>query len=175
MRYKEKLVKQIRHAPDYCIYPDGRIWSNKEWRGEVGGRFLKPRLHSRGYHHIGLLIMQRIGPKKLKYYFVHRLVAMHYVDGYEEGLQVNHIDGNKQNNHFTNLEWVTGAENMKHAVETGLKGFGKPYLFWRKDRVNWHVRWREGGRRRETSTGTKIRKKAEEFLVEFMTNNKQRI
>lgn len=45
---------------------------------------------------------------------VHRLVAMAFVDGYKEGLEVNHKDLNKTNNIYTNLEWVTRAENQKH-------------------------------------------------------------
>jgi hypothetical protein len=46
---------------------------------------------------------------------------MAFVEGFEEGLDVNHIDGNKLNNNFQNLEWVTSGENQKHAYRTGLK------------------------------------------------------
>ena len=44
-----------------------------------------------------------------------------FVSGYGDKLQVNHIDGNKLNNVFTNLEWCTVGENSQHAYECGLK------------------------------------------------------
>lgn len=45
---------------------------------------------------------------------VHRLVASAFVEGYEEGKVVNHIDCNPSNNRASNLEWLTQAENLRH-------------------------------------------------------------
>ena len=56
-----------------------------------------------------------------KRYFIHRLVAIHFCEGYSEELVVNHIDGNKNNNKATNLEWVTRSENDKHAYKMKLR------------------------------------------------------
>jgi hypothetical protein len=53
--------------------------------------------------------------------FVHRLVARAFCDGYADGLEINHKDGDKLNNTASNLEWVTPSENIKHAYRTGLK------------------------------------------------------
>lgn len=51
---------------------------------------------------------------------VHRLVARQFLDGIHERRQVNHKDGNKQNNRADNLEWVTARENVLHAWRMGL-------------------------------------------------------
>ena len=52
---------------------------------------------------------------------VHRLVAQHFLPNPDNMKEVNHKDGNKDNNHVINLEWCTRSHNVKHSFDTGLK------------------------------------------------------
>jgi hypothetical protein len=52
---------------------------------------------------------------------VNRAVALVYLPNPNKWPQVNHLDGNKANNHVDNLEWSTKSANEKHAFATGLK------------------------------------------------------
>lgn len=79
------------------------------------GRVLSPRVGKAGYKYLHL---SKDGIKKT--HKVHRLVALHFCNSWFEDAIVNHIDGDKLNNHFSNLEWVTITENNRHAVDLGL-------------------------------------------------------
>lgn len=61
---------------------------------------------------------------KVKRTSVHRLVALTYLGpATPEKPWVNHKDGNKLTNHYSNLEWTSISQNIQHAVDTGLKQF----------------------------------------------------
>ena len=55
--------------------------------------------------------------------YVHRLVAEAFIPNPDNLPEVNHIDGNRQNNVVSNLEWVTRTGNVEHAIRTGLKKY----------------------------------------------------
>ena len=54
-----------------------------------------------------------------KHFTIHRLVAREFCDGYKEGLVVNHIDANRLNNVYANLEWMTTKDNIHDMVKRG--------------------------------------------------------
>ena len=81
----------------------------------VKGKFLKIR---NGVHGYQVTCLTKNGVCKNK--FIHRLVAEAFIPNLENKPQVNHIDGNKQNNNIKNLEWCSPKENSNHAFKTGL-------------------------------------------------------
>lgn len=84
-------------------------------RNRESGKTLSPIRHYSGYYHLNLYVNA-----KAKSCRVHRLVAAAYVPNPSGLPDVNHLDGDKSNNAWTNLTWCTPAENNLHAVETGL-------------------------------------------------------
>ena len=76
------------------------------------GLVLRPRKLRNGYLEVVLCY------KGLrKYRKIHALVATAFVEGWREGLQVNHKNGIKTDNRAENLEWVTISENRQHASD----------------------------------------------------------
>lgn len=64
-------------------------------------------------------LMDKDGTKKT--HLIHRLVAEAFIPNPDNKETVNHIDGDKQNNRITNLEWNTYGENNQHAYDNGMK------------------------------------------------------
>ena len=93
----------------YQISSEGNIRNIKTQQ------ILKGDTNNLGYRRVTLYTPIR------KRFFIHRLVALHFCEGYSEELVVNHKDGNKQNNNYLNLEWVTRSENDLHAYNMNLR------------------------------------------------------
>lgn len=90
----------------YRLYRKGKLKIEKQ----------KKRRHTNGYMR-GVICGKDV--------YIHRLVAKAFCpnpNGYKE---VNHIDGNKENNNAYNLEWCTRSQNNKHAYETGLRDYSE--------------------------------------------------
>ena len=87
------------------------------------GAIKKSSIEKDGYNYISL-----IGESsKTKSFFIHRLVATHFDIGGLDEIQVNHIDGSKNNNNVSNLEWCTAQENVIHSYKIGLRKSGEDH------------------------------------------------
>jgi hypothetical protein len=100
----------------YAVLTNGEIYSYSKYRHK--GKILKQHKSDNGYLTVGLT-----KDKKRKTFLVHRLIASAYIPNPDNKPQVNHIDGNKQNNNIENLEWCSSSENQIHAIRKGLQKF----------------------------------------------------
>ena len=86
------------------------------YQKHLKGRLIKPRHYKNGYCFVALY---KNGECKQE--TIHRIVAETFVSNPLNLPEVNHIDGDKDNNVYTNLQWCTRQENCLHAVRNGLK------------------------------------------------------
>lgn len=109
----------------YKISMKGEVFAlSKHWKAgngvirHAGLRQLHPAINKSGYKRIVLC-----HDKKRVSSLIHRLVAFAFIPNPDPQrlVQVNHKDGNKLNNHVSNLEWCTNFENMRHSYDMGLR------------------------------------------------------
>lgn len=142
VRNKPKKTEETYHVPDL----DGEVWKDIEgFEGHYAvsnlgrvkslDRILPHKTHGTWHIKERILRQSPMGSDKKRPYLgvalnigngnlvtirVHRAVAQAFVPNSDRKPEVNHIDGNKANNHADNLEWVTPKENMDHAWTHGL-------------------------------------------------------
>lgn len=104
------------------------------------GKIIKSYLNKRtGY--LNICLKPNGKNSKSKAVKIHRLVAEAFIPNLENKPFVNHIDGNKQNNVVTNLEWCTNQENMIHANKHGLLKIYKGEKSSQAKLTNTQVKW----------------------------------
>lgn len=125
MKAKFNKDKWILHAISkgyILVEKDGTIWRAISAIGgkvdrKKGYRQVKFRTHPKS----GRVYYNMVWMGFTKSVLVNRVVALRYLPNPDNLPQVNHIDGDKENNALSNLEWSTGSDNEKHAHRTGLK------------------------------------------------------
>lgn len=116
----DEVLYRLKDNPNYFITKTGKVFSIyiKGGCGKVDMEH--PRELCYGSDKDGYLRVVLSNNDKKRYVKVHTLVVEQFIGIIPEGYVVNHIDGNKQNNHVDNLEIVTVKENTTHAHKHGL-------------------------------------------------------
>jgi hypothetical protein len=110
----EEIWKEIEGWESlYLISNKGRV---KSIIGRYGFEKLLKPIKKRGYLSVNLSYNGRLNQEG-----IHVLVAYAFIENPLNKPEVNHINGDKEDNTVDNLEWVTKSENQLHAVRTGLR------------------------------------------------------
>jgi hypothetical protein len=128
----------------YFISECGKIWSS------IKNIFMTPRITKLGYAQIQLL-NPRTNSKLMA---VHRVVAYTWIGNPPEDKQeINHKDGDKLNNHASNLEWCSRSQNVKHGFDSGLFNSKREAISENNRKL-----WSEGKKRTAVEMGGAKRK-----------------
>ena len=76
-------------------------------------RILKPRINRQGYYQVGLYKPSQKHPTT---FTVHKIIGLTFISNKNNYTQINHLDGNKLNNHVNNLEWCDAKINNLHRI-----------------------------------------------------------
>jgi hypothetical protein len=113
---EQQLNEEWRTVPGDHLYQVSNLGRVRRYFEYDGKWVVKKLSSSKGYLTTSMLV------KSCKKSFkVHKLVMEAFTPKATWKSQVNHKDGNKQNNRIDNLEWSTAKENITHAIETGLR------------------------------------------------------
>lgn len=121
---RRQLLYETLRSGKYWVDWDGTVWS-LVFDGPNCGRPYqkKTRIAHNGYRLI-TLVTDNSRPVTAS---LHQIVWLYFHGMYPEPLQINHIDGNKQNNAIDNLELVTPSQNIRHSVGLGIQRVAHQY------------------------------------------------
>ncbi len=154
----------IKDAPNYTISSFGHIANN------ITGEYLDFHENNTGYLYAFLETSNYI-----RSFFVHRLVAEAFIPNPESKSDVDHIDGNRQNNNVNNLRWCSHSENMMNtglskANTSGVKGvyYDKRIGLWRAQIMHNYKTHYLGCFNKLEDAAKARREKAKELFGEFI-------
>lgn len=120
------VEKKIPYGPHHGARSDGTILSY-DYNGTGETRALVANRNKNGYMSVSFS-----SKKPVKRHYVHRIVAELFVPNPDNKPQVNHKDGQRDNNNYKNLEWVTPSENNQHGWNNGRVAYQEPWVLCKK-------------------------------------------
>jgi len=111
-----KSIPMAYFESKYTLNRDGTIISHQN------NKPIKPTQNPNGYYKYTFTLN---GLKKQM--SIHQVIAQHFLPNPYNYKQVNHLDGNKQNNSVSNLEWSSPTNNVQHALKIGLRKGYMPF------------------------------------------------
>ena len=110
-----KTLEKWRNITSYQGHNFSGLYEVSNWgnlRNAITKKPLATYSNKRGQGYLKTKIIDLNGQRIAIY--VHRLVAYNFLPDATPGQEINHKDGNPHNNSWTNLEWATHKENIKH-------------------------------------------------------------
>jgi hypothetical protein len=149
---------EIQNYPDYLIYSDGRVYSKKR------NKFLKEQTHRLGYKNIML------GAGNL--FYIHRLVAIHYIPNPENLKEVDHLNRDKSDNRVENLRWINHSENCQNKGMNITNKSGHKYISYDKSRDRWVYNKTINKQKFRKYSKSKIECICYKFIIELLTRRR---
>lgn len=110
-------MKRLKGYEYYHITNEGKLISTAL---SIDGKQIHG-VNNHGYRRVSLWRNKQL----IERIFIHRLVAKYFIPNPENKLEVNHIDGDRQNNAVMNLEWMNSSENSIDIVKRGNHHYSK--------------------------------------------------
>jgi hypothetical protein len=166
----KESFKFIKNFENYMVSDYGKVFSIKSHR------FLKPFIDGRGYYRVNLY---NNGIRK--FYRIHRLVALQFLENPENKNCIDHVNGNVKDNTINNLRWASKCENSHNAKirkdnTTGIKG-----IYFKKSINKYCVQIRINNKQKHIGyfysldEATLARKKAANEIFKEFTNACEKI
>jgi len=134
-----ELWLPIKDFDMYEISNEGRVrsyWNNRHNKKDVA-TIIKPTVSKLGYSYVDLSSKDR---NKSRFY-IHRLVALHFLTNDNNLDFVDHIDRNPKNNKVENLRFATHSMNMRNCRLSKNNTSGEPNISWSKYDESWVIRF----------------------------------
>jgi hypothetical protein len=148
----------------YSISSYGRIRRDTGSINTFAGKIFKQPVTPCGYISVSLS-----NKGKRETWLLHRLVMNNFIGKCPKDKEVNHIDGNKLNNHVSNLEYITKSQNHKHAFSIGIKKAIRGSIHVNTTLNEDQVLWIRKNYKKYNRGGFNLKNIADKFNIDFRT------